>query len=161
MVEISGFHPNCGRAASVSATEGEADQLRDFSKSPVSKSSLRRAINSLSADAEMKAFLKTVSEVTVKIGKTVLFVGRKLVEAILAGLGRYPNTAAGLVVGGVLGALVSSIPFIGWLLGWITPVLMAIGGGLGFLEDLKDARARRELKALSETLREPFRKDRP
>ena len=161
MVDVHGFHPNCGGVASVNATEREAEQLGDFSKSPVSKSTLRRAINALHGDAEMKAFLKTVSELTLKIGKTVLFVGRKLVEAILEGLKRYPNTAAGLVVGGILGILISSIPLVGWLLGWITPVLMAVGGGLGFLEDLKDAQARRELKALSETLSEAFRKDRP
>ena len=36
MVDVSGFHPNCGGAASASVGEGEAEQLRDFSKSPVS-----------------------------------------------------------------------------------------------------------------------------
>ncbi|NLI96078.1 MAG: hypothetical protein GX436_05070 [Synergistaceae bacterium] len=159
MVDVQGFHPDCGGFVSGHANEAEGEDLRRFCDSPTSKSALMRAINAMKLSPETKSFLKSLCETTVKVGKTVLFVGRKLVEVLIEGIRRFPNTAAGIVIGGVLGALAMQIPLIGWLLGWLMPVLMFIGGGLGFLEDLKDQRARRELRALSETLKARFESD--
>lgn len=159
MVDVQGYHPDFEGFMSGRANEAEADDLRRFCKSPASRKSLGRAIEALGLSPEMKSYLKSLCDAAVKVGKRVLPVGRKMVEVLIEGIQRYPNTAAGIVIGGILGALATMIPLIGCLLGWLTPVLMSIGGGLGFLEDLKDARARRELRALSETLKARFESD--
>ena len=85
MVDVKGYHPDFEGFMSGRANEAEADDLRRFCKSPASRKSLGRAIEALGLSPEMKSYLKSLCEVTVKVGKTVLFVGRKLVEVLIEG----------------------------------------------------------------------------
>jgi hypothetical protein len=121
-------------------------------------------VDNLPLPAEAKAILVKLVDLTVTIGNRVLAIGKKIIEMILYLVKRYPNTTIGLVVGAFLGALISSIPFIGWILSpIITPLSLVLGGLIGLWRDLKDQSLRNEIKEFVkefEALKDLYRGDR-
>ena len=104
-------------------------------------------IDNLPLPAEVKAILVKLIDLTVTIGNKVLAIGKKILEMILYLVRNFPNTTIGLLVGAFLGALISSIPFIGWILSSIvTPLSIALGGLVGLWNDLKNQSLRKEIK---------------
>jgi len=131
---------------------GEAPSLDmpgtlDFLKSiALSEEELRLQIDRLQLSADAKRMLFAVARTTITAGKVVIRIGRKILETVMWLVRNFPNASAGLIVGSVLGFLVSSIPIIGFILGPImTPLLAALGLAIGAVQDIKDKVLKRKI----------------
>jgi len=80
-------------------------------------------IDSLNIDAKWKGRIKDILYQTILVGKRVIEIGKKIVEAILAALKKYPKVVPAMIVGSLLAMLASHIPILGWLL---APVIMGL-----------------------------------
>ena len=111
--------------------EGEnldANKLKTDFKPIIPKDKLINFIENLSIPAEAKLILANIADFTITVGNTILNIGGKILEIILYMIKKFPNTATGAVVGSVMGMLISSIPILGWALGWlIAPLFIALG----------------------------------
>jgi hypothetical protein len=62
-------------------------------------------------------------------------------EIVIMIASKFPNATFGLVLGLIVGALVTSIPLIGGLLGaFVLPIAAAFGLVTGYMDDLSDQR---------------------
>jgi C4-dicarboxylate transporter len=103
----------------------------------LSRSELVEKIEQTTFSADAKAILIQIADTTVRIGQTVVAIGRQLLTFVLDLFRQFPNTAFGLIISSVLAALVVSTPFIGAAFGAIlAPLLVALGIAKGALVDL-------------------------
>lgn len=116
----------------------KVEELRDYCNVKTPKSKLISWVHNMQLSPELKAALLKAADVTVKIGGVIVKIGKKILDIIVQLVAAYPMTFGGMIVGFCLGALISSIPFIGWLFSWIIPVLAAAGMAIGFALDVHD-----------------------
>ncbi|MCY4543398.1 MAG: hypothetical protein OXB95_13555, partial [Rhodobacteraceae bacterium] len=113
----------------------------------LSEDELRNQVNRLPLSADAKRILFAVARATISAGKVVIRIGQKILETVMWLLRNFPNATTGLVIGAVLGWLVSSIPIIGVILGpVVTPLFAALGLAIGAVEDIKDKALEREIR---------------
>ena len=158
---IDSFHLEGERQMKIEAREagtgkkfvGEAPSLDmpgtlDFLKSiALSEDELRNQVNRLPLSADAKRILFAVARATISAGRVVIRIGQKILETVMWLLRNFPNATTGLVIGAVLGWLVSSIPIIGVILGpVVTPLFAALGLAIGAVEDIKDKALEREIR---------------
>jgi hypothetical protein len=108
--------------------------------------------------ADLKALLYDVAKVTVKIGEAVVAIGRRIFEIASALVAKFPNltigTLVGLVIATVIGGTLGSItiagaaPFAG-LAAILSKLVVLLGVGKGFIDDLRDNAAKTEMDRVS------------
>ena len=101
-------------------------------------------IDNLDCDARIKRVLRECLKQTVTIGRKVFRIGRIVFDYILKEWGnikrRFPNTAAAIMIAVILKVIISSIPFIGFILGAVVaPIYLLVVIGVGLLKDCKEA----------------------
>ncbi|MGC9447911.1 hypothetical protein [Cereibacter johrii] len=132
--------------------EGLAAALAEVSRSQPLRLMLGR-IERLNVSADVKALLRDLARITLRVGEAVVSIGRKIIDFAFELVKSYPSTTFGLATGLIVGTLVAGIPLLGPLLGPIlTPLLSAFGLTLGALEDLKDGGVRRRIDALERSV---------
>jgi hypothetical protein len=89
---------------------------------------IKTRIDGMGVSADVKALLYSFSKATLRAGKTILKIGRKIIDIIFALMKTFPNLAFGIVFGLVVGALFSAIPLLGILLGSIATKLAILFG---------------------------------
>jgi hypothetical protein len=95
-------------------------------------------IDKMNVSADIKALLYSFSKTTIKAGKVILKIGRKILDILLSIIKAFPNVTFGLIFGWLVGALLSAIPYLGHVLGPLaTPIAMAFGSALGAKADLE------------------------
>ena len=109
---------------------------------------VKRKLENLDVSADQKAQLwekiKIYAQAVLRVGKQIIFIGRKIFDSILYVIRSFPQTAAGLAVGAVLSALIAAIPVVGWLIGGLASVILPlIGGFIGLREDIADKKFKR------------------
>lgn len=109
---------------------------------------VKRKLENLDISADQKALLwekiKIYAQAVLRVGKQIIFIGRKIFDSILYVIKSFPQTAAGLAVGAVLSALIATIPVIGWLIGGLASVILPlVGGFIGLKEDIADKKFKR------------------
>ena len=58
----------------------------------------------------------------------------------------YPKASIGVVIGLILGGLISAIPVVGFLFGWLLqPLLPALGMAMGWMQDFNDDALKRKI----------------
>mgnify|MGYP001228289392 CR=1 FL=1 len=121
----------------VNAEVDLASVLEKINKPNMTNKDIFDFFENIELQADLKALLKKIIDVTVQIGNATLHIGKKILEFIYFFVAKFPNTSTGIVVGSVLGMLISSIPVIGFILGWmIPPLCIALGLGIGFWHDM-------------------------
>jgi hypothetical protein len=99
--------------------------------------------------ADAKAIVLRMATMTIKIGTTIVAVGRKILNTVLEVAGQYPQTTFGVVIGTVLSLLVGSIPIIGAVLGaLLSPILLIFGIGAGAIADFRNAHFEARMKLI-------------
>lgn len=89
---------------------------------------------------ELAIRLKGVAEITAKVERRVINVGKIVLVKIIEFVKAHPNMAVGIAIGAALGALVNTIPLIGPFLAPIVTMLsVAVGALAGHRLD-KDAK---------------------
>lgn len=96
-------------------------------------------IDRTNLSADMKALLHDLTKITVKVGSTILAIGRKILTFVFDLLKAFPAMAFGVLVALVLTALVGSIPIIGAALASVfSGILLLLGMGAGAVKDLSN-----------------------
>jgi len=116
----------------------DEEKIKAANESCHSSSYYRKLINKLDLDFKVKEKLQKLKDFTVKIGKTVLQIGKMILESIQKLASQLPNTVSGLMVGLFMGLIISCIPVIGHALSpIIIPILVILGIAEGFLADMQ------------------------
>ena len=101
----------------------------------------------------MKALLYDVAKVTVKIGATVIAIGRRIFEIASALVSKFPNltigTLVGLTIATVLTSMLGGVPVIGGLAVILSKLVVLLGVGKGFIDDLRNNAAKVEMDRVS------------
>lgn len=151
-ISAEAVDPKTGKTISVEIEENKIAQFDDELKSnSISKRKLNRIIDNLALSAGAKEFIASLMDKTLRVGKFVLKIGKRIVEIMVAIVDQYPKTTVGLVLGAIVFHLVSSIPFLGWFLG---PVVASILVAFGLKDDFMD---RWRNQAIDRKIREAIR----
>ena len=102
---------------------------------------VKRFINNqdISADEKSRigAQIQKLAECTMQVGKHIYSIGKKIFDSIRFVLKSYPGTAAGIVIGMVLTALIPSGGLIlGWLFGPLKALIISFTALLGYSRDV-------------------------
>lgn len=136
-MQIELKNTNTGDVRIVDAQVDLVEVIEKINKPNMSKRNIAEFFENIELPADLKALLISVFDVTIQIAGATLHVGKKILEFIYLFVKKFPNTSVGIVVGSVLGMLISSIPVIGFILGWMLPPLcIALGLGIGFWQDM-------------------------
>lgn len=119
---------------------------------------IKSYIDQTSVSADMKAILFDVAKFSVKIGETVIAIGRRIFAISITLVKKFPNTAIGALVGaviatvlgGTLGALTIAgfAPFAG-LAAFLSKIVVLLGVGKGFIDDLLNNAAKSEMDRIA------------
>jgi hypothetical protein len=143
----------------VNLSDAQYHDLDALSRDTLSDSKLDANIDNLEISADMKALLSDIKAVTIAVGEKLINIGRRIIEFAMAIVKKFPNTTFGLILGLLLGMLISTIPVIGFLFGSIvTPLMAALGFLRGIPEDLKDMALDRKI-AEATAMFEPLKGD--
>jgi hypothetical protein len=93
-------------------------------------------IDALNISDAWKECLRKLVKKTVQIGKTILNIGKILLNAIREIIKNFPAMTIGILLGLFFGLLISTIPFIGGLIApLVTPLIVIALGIVGFTID--------------------------
>lgn len=120
--------------------------LREVNASPPERR-LVELIERTNLSADLKAVLCDLARITIRVGGKVVAIGRRILAFALELIRAFPAMAMGAVVALVLTSLIEAIPipiFNKMLAAVLGPLLLAIGIGMGALQDMAspDFRAR-------------------
>ncbi|MFC1577615.1 hypothetical protein ACFL36_01255 [Thermodesulfobacteriota bacterium] len=138
-MEIKVRNPKTNQEMVLEISNTRLEDAKEKIEPVIPKKKLKEEIGKLDISSEFKSYLETISEKVSVFGDWSFKVGHKVVELSIAFVKKYPNTSAGLIIGAVIGFLISTIPVIGFLIGWlVTPLSIALGIGIGAWIDMKD-----------------------
>ncbi len=145
-MKIEGQDPKTGGQFSAEADGLSDETLKNFLEFNLSDEEIRKKIDSLDISADLKSFLYSIATTTIRAGRAVVKLGKKVLEVIFGIMKDFPKATGFMVLGAVLGILVGSIPIIGFVLGpLVAPILVGLGLVVGGLEDIKDAALKRQV----------------
>ena len=107
-------------------------------------------IDRLDISADAKANLAAFAKVTVKVGREVVRIGRKIVDVLFSFLRNFPGIGFGVIFAVVITTLLGAIPLLGAVLGPLASTLLVAFGGY---VDLKNPAFSARLDAFVEELR--------
>lgn len=132
------IHPETGERYTLDLPNLRPAELDLMKKEYESKEKLKTRIEQLPLSAEKKAILYKLAEYSITVGKTVVKMGKKILEKVFQLAAKYKHAAFGLLLGAMLASLIAAIPLIGPALSaFFTPILILFGLGKGIWEDLK------------------------
>jgi hypothetical protein len=130
---------NTGKTIEVEIPDENLEALQALTQDRVSDTKLQSYIDNLDLPADAKALIASILKTAVRVGEMVIRIGKKIVEIVIMIASKFPNATFGLVLGLIVGALVTSIPLIGGLLGaFVLPIAAAFGLATGYMDDLRD-----------------------
>ena len=152
-MKIEVIHPQTRETIQVEINEKTPQQLAELLQPRASLGQVRQQVDNLPFSRDVKALLGRLATLTLEIGGVVLHLGHKLLELVFALVRRYPNTVFYTLVGYALGSLISAIPLLGWLLGWLVlPLFTALGLVVGAWSDFQAQQLRRHLQEVIKTV---------
>lgn len=124
------------------------EKIKAANNSCHSSSYYRKLINKLDLNFKVKEKLQVLKDFTIRVGKTVLEIGKLILESLRKLASQLPNTVSGIIVGLFLGLLISCIPVIGHAISPVViPILVLLGVAEGFLVDMQQASFFTKVKA--------------
>src|SRR5690606_32094335 len=107
---------------------------------------VRQMIDNMNVSADAKSLLNKIAETAIQVGERIIHIGKKILEYVIELVKSYPKATFGLILGLVLGGLVTAIPVIGFLFGWLLqPLLPALGLALGWKADINDSALKKRI----------------
>ena len=147
-MRIEAEAPESGQKFSRVASDLDENIIDDFFNSfNLSDEKLRNWIGRLDISADAKSVLYKIAKTTIRAGRFVIKIGRKILEIVSFLLREYPNATFGLIFGVVVGSLVTSIPIIGVVIGPLfTTFATIVGLAMGAWQDIKDKNMKRRMQ---------------
>ncbi len=126
--DIAYEDPDSGKTVSREVPDPPPSLLEFLRKQDWSDAQIAALIDRLSLSADAKANLVMFTKATLKIGKTIVKIGRKIIDMVFSLLRHFPAMGFAVIFALFLGALISAIPLIGAVIG---PLAMTIAGIAG------------------------------
>jgi len=131
-------HPDTGEVFVIEMSNLKPSDLDTMKKEYTTNAKLKTYIEQLPVSAEVKALLFKLSQFTVSISKTIIKMGKAILEMVFMLAAKYKHATFGILLGALLGSLIAAVPFLGPpLAAFLQPLMMLFGFGKGLLEDLK------------------------
>jgi hypothetical protein len=107
---------------------------------------VHRIIDNMSVSADAKSILNSIVDTSIQVGEKIIQIGKKILEIVIELIKAYPKASIGVVIGLILGGLISAIPVVGFLFGWLLqPLLPALGMAMGWMQDFNDDALKRKI----------------
>jgi len=146
MATIEVIDPKTGNPKKIIVTDDDLKEIQraaENCKPTLSRDALYNFIDNLDVSVEVKALLIKLMDYTVDLAGALFSIGKKVIEFLIYFVRKYPNMALGALIGLVMSALISAIPFIGHAVAaFVGPILILLGMGIGAFQDLKDQNLR-------------------
>lgn len=149
-MKVSGIDPQTGKTFEAEADGIDSNFISTMSEFEMSEAGIKKLIDNLNISADAKSILYSITTVTIRAGEFILKIGRKIVDFVCSIFKEFPTATFGMVFGGIVGVLISSIPVLGVVLGPIvTPILISLGLLAGAYEDIKDKNLFRKITEIN------------
>jgi hypothetical protein len=137
---------NSGKKIEAHISDENYEALQSLAQDKISDTKLQSFLENLEMSADAKALIASILKTAIKVGNFVIRVGKRIVEIIIMIATKFPKASFGLLLGLLIGALVASIPLLGFILGqFVTPIAAIFGLARGYFEDLKDQALARKI----------------
>lgn len=114
---------------------------------------IQSLIDNLNVSADTKALLYSFSKATIKVGRAIVKIGRKILDFLFSLLKSFPSLTFGMAFGLVVGALIAAIPVIGAVLGGpATALALGFGVVFGGMNELNQGDLGKRVSALLDRL---------
>ncbi|NIZ61968.1 hypothetical protein DL239_13385 [Sedimentitalea sp. CY04] len=118
------------------------------SSSPLTK--IRKMIDNTNLSADMKALLYDIAKITIKVGETIIAVGRRVLDLSMMLVSKFPHTTLGVIVAVVLMTVTSSV--LAWaplLAVALNKLLLILGFTAGAVEDIRQNAMREAMERIA------------
>ncbi len=137
MMKIVSIDPKTGKEVTTEIPDPSPGFFAFIDGIDLTDAQIRSYIDRMNVSADTKSLLYSFSKATIKVGKVILKIGRKILDILFAIVRAFPNITFGVIFGLVVGALVASIPVLGVVLGSLaTTIAVAFGFVVGAKADL-------------------------
>ena len=145
-MKVTAVNPETGEIAELEVGQEVLEQLKNLSNTSTDHATLNRHIDNLDISADAKLLMTSISNQVIRAGELVINIGRKIIEAVLFIARQIPNASIGFLLGLIVGALIGSVPLIGWILGPFATVIASVFGiVVGGMQDIKDRAIARQI----------------
>lgn len=139
--------------ATISAQPKTFDEALQLVQATPNLRKIKSYLDATNMSADVKALLYDVASVTVKIGETVIAIGRRIIEIASLLASKFPNLTIGALVGLTISAVLTSalggLPVVGGLAALLSKLIVLLGVGKGFIDDLRNNAAKAEMDRVS------------
>jgi len=137
-MELLAVNPKTGKEMRYAVQEPDASLYAFMGDFELTDEQVRDRIDRMSISADIKALLYSFSNATIKAGRAIVKIGRKIIDILFAVLREFPYLTFGAVFGLIVGALVMAIPIIGAVLAPLaTPIAVGLGVVLGAKKEIE------------------------
>ncbi len=137
-MDIEVVDAKTGKSLKATIVEPPASFYEFANHSELTGEKIKAMIDRLDVSADIKAMLHSFSSATITVGRSIVKIGRKIIDALFSLVKHFPALSFGVLFGLLVGALVASIPVIGALLGTLaTTIGLAFGIALGAKNELE------------------------
>ena len=148
-MEVISIEPASGKEISTTIPDQKPESFALFDEFELSDEQVRNQIDRMKVSADVKALLYSFSKATIRAGKMILKIGRKIIDILFSLMKAFPNVTFGIVFGLVVGALIATIPLIGAVLGVLaTHIAVAFGVVLGAKADFESGGLGKRVEAV-------------
>lgn len=145
-MKVTAVNPETGEMAELEVGQEMLEQLKNLSNTSTDQATLNRHIDNLDISADAKLLMTSIGNQVIRAGELVINIGRKIIEAVLFIASQIPNASIGFLLGLIVGALIGSVPLIGWILGPFATVIASVFGiVVGGMQDIKDRAIARQI----------------
>ena len=145
---VEAIEPETGKTMQMECAAESEDEIRDLLSFDLSEDMLKKRIGALAISADAKSVLFTITKTTIRVGSTVIKIGRKVLDIITTILGEFPMASTGAIFGAIFGYLVTSVPVIGFIFGpFVGALAIAFGLAAGAIQDLGNKALERRIKS--------------
>ena len=149
-IEVEFIDAQTGKLASKQLPEPPMSFFEAIKSEQWTDRQIESFIDRLDISADAKANLASFAKVTVKVGREIVRIGRKVLDVLFSFLRHFPSIGFGVIFAVVISTLLSAVPLVGAILGPIASTLVIAFGGY---VELKNPDFSARLDAFIEELR--------
>ena len=129
-------NPETGERFYVDLDDARYADLKLLMREQMTDKKLERYLDNLPISADAKVHLAEFSKVTLRVGKKIFKIGKRIIEIAVYLAAEFPNMTFAVVIGSLLWALVGKIPIIGVALSALTLLIITALAVQGAIEDI-------------------------
>jgi hypothetical protein len=153
-IDIDAIDANTGKPVKATIPEPPESFFSFVGKVDISDDQIKKLIDRMNVSADIKAMLYSFSKATLRVGRAIVRIGRKIIDTVFFFMRQFPALTFSVIFAVVVGACVSMIPIIGLLLGPLaTKLAIALGVVIGGAREFQRADLEERVRAFVDQLR--------